>query len=711
MALLPRAVLHKWKNHWRTITLIVASVLLLSWLPITIDAGTANAVQPPFGVGNAYAAQPPSDPHITRVEPARIADASNNRGYTAISFVTPQDGWVATGGDVLLHTTNGSRSWASLPTHKLAIFKLQFLTRTVGFAVAGVDHIGTGGRGMDYRDWVVARTLDGGAHWTIVYQIRIPTSLTSIGSQLDCVSSTSIYALLGNTVVATSNAGKSWRTVHFTQPDLMVRSLSFVSNKVGWVGGVVAPSNPHSYMNFHTLILHTTDGGRMWTIQVSHMKQPQLGLLVTFLNPSDGWLITSSTITMTDQLYKTVDGGKRWTLLQSSLLAHADPLGVGQPVFLTPNYGWIPDAMGAMPMASGLDIATDGGRHLQLVGARRAWSISAISLLNKRDGYVTGYNINHSFVLKTVNGGKSFTQILPQLSPTQGVHFVSAHLGYGIGDASDYNAFLTSADGGESWRLTARIPGRNPDGATLTFANAKDGWIVAHAGQWHGAISLYRTVDAGKRWTLASRIPGSLFSSSEIQALHFWNGRDGLLEIDANNEEQIWRTQDGGTHWTHSTTLIMGLGWLDSWASPAVIFGINSEQLYQNMGHRPHMEITVQRSTNSGQSWRTLWRQPKTFQQIGTVDFVSPMDGWITVYVWPPGQGDLYLFRILQTGNGGRTWNAYTFADNAQLWSSGNGVALDFINKNTGWMLAQYGLLRTTDGGRTWTWLSSPLSP
>ncbi len=660
--------------------------------------GVHPHITPP---ASTHTSKIPDGPDITQTANARIMGQPPAESYGAISFVSANDGWLASGANTLMHTTNGGQSWTTHSTGNLSIRQMRFLNQTVGYALAGEDS--TGPYYNDFRFWAIIRTTDAGAHWTVMYRQPVTHSLVATAQQLHCVSNTDIYALIGHTFMATANGGRTWRALTIDHSGFTVQSMNFVAGGEGWVAGIVAlPSHPPADAQDRVAVLHTANNGRTWSVQMKRIQPAPSSTRIAFLNASDGWLITSSVATMTDQLYKTVDGGLHWTLVQKHLLQHGDPLGVGTPVFLTPNYGWIPDGMGALPMAAGLDITTDGGRHFHLVGADRARSAGNAVLVSRQVGYVTGYNINYRFVLKTVDGGRTFTQILPRYSPTEGVHFVSARLGYGVGDASDYSAFLTSKNGGQTWRLTGRIPGTQLDGATLTFANAKDGWIVAQ-NVTNNLQDLYRTTDAGTHWTLAAQIPGRLYDSSQITALHFWNANDGVLEIrGVNGLENIYTTSDGGRHWRIAapTNWAVGISWIDSWAAHGVIFGASSGNLYQNGGHN----LTVQTSADGGKRWRIIWRQPSTVAQIGSMDFINSDVGWMTYYVWPANRGDLYLSRLLKTADGGRTWTAVTFADNPELWAPNN-AQIDFVTSKVGWMLVQNGLLRTTDGGRTWSWL------
>ncbi len=673
---------------------LCSACLTAFWL--TMGPGTVASAAPPI-----HATTVPTGPAITRSLRAHVAGSPQSTQYGAISFPTAQDGFIANG-SFLLHTVDGGQSWTKLSTQPFTILDLRFLSPKVGYAIGGE---GSTESFVDYHTWVVERTTDGGLRWTTVY--RTAASPAQGGTQLDCPSATQILAVLGRAVVATDNSGGSWRTLHIPIAGFMLQSVSFQSGADGYAAGVVSiPAHPFP-VHDRALLLHTNDGGAHWTVQYNRLLPSVAGLQVAFLNRSDGWLVTSSTASMTDQLWHTVDGGRHWTILQSDLLRNGDPTGVGAPVFVTPRYGWIPDAMGAMPMQSGVAVTRDGGLHTQLVGARRAWSIRDVALVNITVGYAIAYNINGMFILKTVNGGRTFAQILPDVQPTSAVHFVSASLGYGLGDASNANAFLTTRDGGVSWRIRSSLPGAAVTQPHLTFANAADGWAIARDTEPGRAVSIYRTVDGGRHWTFVARAPGALYTSSEIQSLRFWSPRDGALEVQNGDFEQVWSTTDGGAMWTGqaASRWVVVPVWTDAWASSRVIFGADSRMLYTTGQHRQRANIATQVSSNAGRTWRTLWRQSETVKQLGQFDFINPRDGWITYYTWTKS-GNLPLSTILRTTDGAAHWTAYVFpADSVANGFQPGGATIDFVSPATGWMLTQKGLLRTQNGGRNWKWL------
>ena len=114
---------------------------------------------------------------------------------------------------------------------------------------------------------------------------------------------------------------------------------------------------------------------------------------------------------------------------------------------------------------------------------------------------------------------------------------------------------------------------------------------------------------------------------------------------------------------------------------------------------RPH-DFTLLHTADAGESWTRQLGGPAGI--IGEyLRFFDPANG-VVVLLGP--QAMLY-----QTADGGRTWDWHHLTQyGGYIWSA------DFVDADHGWLLAQdptegEALLRTEDGGRTWSDLGSPV--
>ena len=143
-------------------------------------------------------------------------------------------------------------------------------------------------------------TSDGGAHWQ--------RQKTVIGSDLACVDF--LNQRLGwmttndGYLLSTTDGGRTWHLRQLAQAVSDLCYVDFPSAKLGWIAVGNAGSDPFSP---HTIVLHSSDGGRHWRVQRHGLPMGSGQLL--FTDAHDGWLPTNG------GLYHTSDGGRHWYLL------------------------------------------------------------------------------------------------------------------------------------------------------------------------------------------------------------------------------------------------------------------------------------------------------------------------------------------------------------------------------------------------------------
>ena len=340
---------------------------------------------------------------------------------------------------------------------------------TLGAAVAGAGFTWTSGDPAVFTVTRAGRVIgvaDGSA-W--VY--------AETGGRRDSAS-VFVYADTG-WVVQTSNTSRTLAGVFF-QPD----------GREGWAVGAAGT------------IMHTTDAGTTWRVQVSHTTANLNG--VTFADPDTGWAVgnlgtilttpnrgatwtrlvlgfgenlmdvsfanrdTGFAVGSAGAIVRTVDGGRTWQKQNPSSFV------LRSVSFSSPREGWLVGDGGEI---FGTDDAGETWVHVQpsltslsLRGVWRtsttqAWAVG-VQGLAPYTGVVGG-----SVVWQNANAGATY-----QL---EGVNFPTGQVGYAVG-YSGTGVVLKSEDGGVGWTRQTSNTGRRLN--DVYFVDPLRGWAVGDAG-------------------------------------------------------------------------------------------------------------------------------------------------------------------------------------------------------------------------------------
>jgi photosystem II stability/assembly factor-like uncharacterized protein len=337
--------------------------------------------------------------------------------------------------------------------------------------------------------------------------------------------------------------------------------------------------------------------------------------------------------------------------------------------FVNANRGFVVQSTGTLLRTD------DAGQHWQQ--ERQGDNLTSIDF--SPDG--VGFLLNKAGVLwRSVDAGTTWTRIstAPQAAPGAyygpsppslqltylRVHAVSADTVVEVGT----NATLRrSADGGKTWTTCTLGPDVR-DISSSYFVSGRVGFV----GSWGGRI--YKTTDAGTTWTKLSEVN---YAPSNITLLYFLNSRVGFAR---RGYTDLLRTTDGGRTWTLYT---------DSHLEGILDMHFANEQVGMAVGEYGVMYST----TTGGLSWTAIGLAAATGLYAGNnwygVRFTSPTNAYVV------GQGRQGT--ILRTTDAGRTWRGLSsLVGNVQdVIFPGHGLE--------GYALTTNGLLKTADGGDTWT--------
>jgi photosystem II stability/assembly factor-like uncharacterized protein len=217
------------------------------------------------------------------------------------------------------------------------------------------------------------------------------------------------------------------------------------------------------------------------------------------------------------------------------------------------------------------------------------------------------------------------------------------------------------------------------------FYSENRGWICGNSG------TFAQTTDGGQTWITFNNLPDP---SRSIYSIYFFSKMEGMLGAFG---DIIYKTTDGGNSWEQIT-----VGEYDGLAVKEIYFGEDNLTGWILTAASSSAEIL--KTTNGGEIWDS--KLVVTSGDIESMSFYSPEHG--ICVGGGSGRMDLYY-----TSDG----NTWTKAPNpslppgySRLDVRGVSMASDSVAYAVGWGTRSLGLqpsilLKTTDGGASWTYL------
>ncbi len=281
---------------------------------------------------------------------------------------------------------------------------------------------------------------------------------------------------------------------------------------------------------------------------------------------------------------------------------------------------------------------------------------------------------------------------------------------------------ILTEDGGATWKTV-----REKGFSGINFADESHGWMNDNeVGQ------ILATVDGGETWFKTSpegkSSPASKFKFTD--SLNGW-GMDS---------SDVYHSSDGGRNWT----MVLGYekhilgqpsGWffLDSqtgwvcdggdpvsgnlyktvdaganWSikkvgrsgySPCKLFFVNPPEGFYSL------QKQLFQTKDSGESWNAVSSVPKKFE-IRSMFWHDAGKGWLAGYFeTKPRQPGAGKGAILRTADGGKTWTEATLGRDEPFYTE-----IIFTDAQNGWLVSRDNIYKTSDGGENWR-LSYSLPP
>jgi photosystem II stability/assembly factor-like uncharacterized protein len=290
------------------------------------------------------------------------------------------------------------------------------------------------------------------------------------------------------------------------------------------------------------------------------------------------------------------------------------------------------------------------------------------------------------------------------------------------GSSNTMEQTYRTQDGGVHWQLLNRpIDWRNPSLAGGSMLTQQEGWrISGRDGSSSGTIQ--HTIDGGDHWTTVGSVPAGASLGSDLT---FTDRQTGWLTANASksyawdaNRKPIpftppaallWVTRDGGQSWAPvDLPLPAEAAANDVRLESPVVFGKNVLLQFEVTGPPPTfrpdpsqppttqgwMHSYMLQSHDGGRTWGELQRTPGGLQEGGALFFDARH--------WLLSRGP----DLTETLDAGKTWST------RQILASGLSFSLapwNYIDAKTIWSQAGPDrLVRSTDGGATWTAVTPP---
>ena len=625
----------------------------------------------------------------------------------AVDFLDVQDGWVAaaTGGygspSAVLVTKDGGTTWAErmLPGGYTAI-ALTALSPEEAFVLAQQTGQGQSGAAGQAVPTAILHTTDGGRTWQVVWSEAPGAQSLSNGTMAMRVGlqffGSRGYANVGDKVLGSSDGGKTWTALTLPQGVAPVH-VDFLSAQAGYVAGQICPAQAGSgapAANCQAVLIATQDGGQTWSTVFTPTEANYWSYsdAVSFANAQDGWFFLKDVETWQGYLYRTQDGGQTWTLESSQVASGRDVAGA--PDFVSPEVGWLPNNAGAAPFTDGLLVTGDGGQTWTEVGAQDEWSLSGVSLLSPTVGYAVGKggDFQEAFLARTTDGGQTWTQVLPSPAPTSQVDFVSQKQGFGVGLPIDPTAILATSDGGATWSVVSHSAQQVE---AMSFLSPSQGYLLAVDPQTPSDGALLYTQDGGESWQQTATVP---MPNGQVMGpyFRFFDARQGIVETENYPDVVLEATQDGGQTWTEISSQPTGKGSYQQFAftSPAEGFMLTT---VPGPSATVPSTVTLAATSDGGKTFQTVHTWQGQSQGAG-VYFLDARTGWIALEQNPYGANPSTA--VLATQDGGATWTTSQLP--AALPTIGQNLMLQFPTAESGWLLGNGAIYRSSDGGGTW---------
>jgi len=638
-----------------------------------------------------------------------IQNEGLNGFFNTMDFANEVTGWIA-GGEyspwgkaLLLKTEDGGETWFQLQVDgDFVIEMIDFINDSVGWVIGNAN-------GSEYG--YILKTIDGGQSWSLQKMTREGFTLRYIQ-----VINDSVGYIIGTrnqydyqneygVILKTFNGGTDWIGISPQNSEKRIYEIChFFDSQIGIVTGYLRDSDTTQ----QSVILTTDNGGMTWEETV--VAEFDNIVAVQFIDDSTGFFSAKKSDQDSCSLYKTTDRLRSWSLINQSnnirsffylnlnltcavggdgIMKSTDGGKTWEEKLPTGNlnmnklYFW--NKIGFCINSGGILFSNSWATILKSTDQGDTWSIPLLSytfqdvcFVDKDRGFAVGgwlyMHLNgYGDVFITNDGGKTWEVNFSTGQRIESCFFVNPATGFALGRVIECNSDIyKTIDSGKSWE---KIHVKDGDGFAfegldICFVNEENGWAVGDYGK------ILKTEDCGENWTFQnSGTDESLQSVYFIDENNGWTVGDGGLIVKYTEENQ-WQVQSTITDLPLNKVFFSDEyhGWIAG--------GYFDED---------NVYLRLFKTEDGGDSWE----MSNFVYQINDIFFEDNLHGWVV------GNDTSYNGTILETEDGGNTWNVIVEGLSAPL------NAIHFKD-GYGWAVGGNGLILRYNG---LTWIEDKLIP
>lgn len=644
----------------RVLVTALAAVLLLGGCAAkSTSSPKATSPKPALTQVVASVATPRAEWHLTDVQ---FTDATHGWMYGCLG---PAD----SGNCALLRTTDGARTWSTLPV-SLQVLALTFMDERSGWLLA-----------LQGGHLTVLATDDGGttlheaARLPLAYDADLPSPPVIVA-----LNAMAGYVVEGSEIAMTTDG---WKTFAVRKaPPSTDNAVRFLSSSFGFA---VTPIG----------IDETTDGGLSWHAvfrlpQVTLAWAPSGGISPGGLAFSGAAGYASFNIAncwaggCPELIAASSDHGAHWHLVSAS---SQGPIPGWDGSMLGPAGGVVsltavsPTTVVASNM-EGVATSEDSGRTWQEISLMQSGPFAAVRVAG---GVVYALaNQPASALLRRSAQGGAWQYVFPSPSPQQSLDFVRNDLGYGIGLTWNPYALLRTSNGGATWTLVRSAPKGT---YAVSFADDRHGVAMAFGPQ------LSQTLDGGTNWAgiWGQSAFAALFPNGNGVALRY---RQGVLapQIYSLNGARFAPQPIRGA--TLPVNLLKTK--VDAYA---LGFGTPTSGWFLSLrSGKPSLWLTP----NAGRTWTKEPLPVHLRRKLNQAWLAVAGKNVLWIAIYPEESHNAEHVALLRSTDAGRHWTL----SRLPVWMVQNMPNDQILSATSGkdaWIITPDGVYRTTDGGKRWT--------